>query len=185
MVADSVLRCLPEDGTNGFFVACFIRDIPDPIEGEELTTTPAVSIGVDELSHSERQEAFKAKARAKGGKHAKIVPSTTTTVASIKEGGQRIKIVPMPSGGGGKTVVGNKMRIGAPTTSSKIKSKSAGGPVSKVAFTEETKIGGSGALTKELTLEEKVMLKKRKSFEKLAGSVGAAKRAKQAKEREE
>ncbi|GAA5949620.1 hypothetical protein JCM21900_002473 [Sporobolomyces salmonicolor] len=25
-IADSLVRCLPEDGTNGFFVACFVRD---------------------------------------------------------------------------------------------------------------------------------------------------------------
>lgn len=60
-IADSLLRCLPEDSTNGFFVACFVRDPNnvDPIEAEETTTT---------LSHSSRQEAFKAKSKAKGGK---------------------------------------------------------------------------------------------------------------------
>lgn len=54
---------MPEDGTNGFFVACFIRDPNnvDPIivDGEEPT---------EELSHSARQDAFRAKSKAKGGK---------------------------------------------------------------------------------------------------------------------
>lgn len=132
------------------------------------------------MSHSERQEAFKAKARAKGGKHAKTVPVTTKTTTSMtgKEEGVRVKIVPMPSGGGGKTVVGNKTRIGAHT------SKLAKGvAAAKVSFAEESMAAGGSS--KGLTLEEKVMMKKRKSFEKLAGSVGAAKRAKKEKEMEQ
>lgn len=68
-IADSCVRALPEDGTNGFFVACFVRTVPEgqedepeapvAVEGEEGETT---------LSHEDRQKAFKAKARAKGGK---------------------------------------------------------------------------------------------------------------------
>lgn len=68
VVADSVLRCLPEDGTNGFFVACFVRT---PVEGEEdAPPLPIHTEGGEEMTHSSRQEAFKAKARAKGGKGA-------------------------------------------------------------------------------------------------------------------
>ncbi|KAK4701027.1 25S rRNA (cytosine2278-C5)-methyltransferase, partial [Phenoliferia sp. Uapishka_3] len=71
-IADSVVRALPEDGTNGFFVACFIRTVPEGYSDEpEVTTTEATE--ADEsttttISHASRQEAFKAKARAKGGK---------------------------------------------------------------------------------------------------------------------
>lgn len=69
-IADSVLRCLPEDGTNGFFVACFVRDEPSE-NGDETVIEAEAEDGTekkDVLSHAQRQEAFKAKARAKGGK---------------------------------------------------------------------------------------------------------------------
>ncbi|GAA6041424.1 hypothetical protein JCM8097_005244 [Rhodosporidiobolus ruineniae] len=41
-IADSMVRCLPEDGTNGFFVACFVRDesLP-PISVSLPVPTPA------------------------------------------------------------------------------------------------------------------------------------------------
>lgn len=36
-LADSMVRCLPEDGTNGFFVACFVKDTTAaPIEAPNM-----------------------------------------------------------------------------------------------------------------------------------------------------
>ncbi|KAM0746281.1 S-adenosyl-L-methionine-dependent methyltransferase [Meredithblackwellia eburnea MCA 4105] len=62
-IAPSVVRALPEDQTNGFFVACFIRDAP---EGDEENESFAAEEGT--ISHADRQEAFRSKARAPGGK---------------------------------------------------------------------------------------------------------------------
>jgi putative methyltransferase len=67
-IADSVLRCLPEDQSNGFFVACFVRAEPSPDADLPATSTKDEDTEATELTHAERQEAFKAKAKAKGGK---------------------------------------------------------------------------------------------------------------------
>ncbi|SGY81870.1 BQ5605_C009g05531 [Microbotryum silenes-dioicae] len=74
-IADSVIRCLPEDQSNGFFVACFIRDEDAAIAGDQsmdganvLPNEANVEGESTELTHAQRQELFKAKARAKGGK---------------------------------------------------------------------------------------------------------------------
>lgn len=205
VVADSVLRCLPEDGTNGFFVACFVRTPPavdslptattdstvDLVEETNETTT--TSGGTMTMSHAERQEAFKAKARAKGGKHAKVVlqPTPTTTAASGagSEGAMsKVKVVPMPSGG--KTVVGNKARTGAkgvkgigktlakvtkrlqPTAATTTATSASTTTTVKKEVETKQQPSKQSKPTGEMTLEEKVRAKKRKSFETLAGSVG-------------
>ena len=62
-IADSVIRALPEDGTNGFFVACFVRDP----EADTSAATPAEG-AEEEMTHAERQAARKDKAKGKGGK---------------------------------------------------------------------------------------------------------------------
>ncbi|SCV74776.1 BQ2448_7805 [Microbotryum intermedium] len=74
-VADSVIRCLPEDQSNGFFVACFIRDEDAAAAGDQSmdaanasTNDAEVEGESTELTHAQRQELFKSKARAKGGK---------------------------------------------------------------------------------------------------------------------
>lgn len=73
-IADSVVRALPEDGTNGFFVACLIRTVPEGfVEDEPAVMAEGGEVveggeGDVTMSHASRQEAFKAKARAKGGK---------------------------------------------------------------------------------------------------------------------
>lgn len=156
VIADSVLRCLPEDGTNGFFVACFVRNPPEGVDVDAAATVAPDA--AEEMSHSERQEAFKAKARAKGGKHAKTAPELPLQAGS--RSAPKIKVIPMPSGG--KTVVGNKSRIGG---EKKV--------VTRVRLAKSEVLDKAG----ELTLEQKVLLKKRRGFEKLAGSVGASKRA--------
>lgn len=68
-IADSVIRALPEDGTNGFFVACFVRD---PDAAVEIPAVPTETTAEQQLTHAERQEAFKAKSQRKGGKGAPI-----------------------------------------------------------------------------------------------------------------
>lgn len=74
-IADSVVRCLPEDQSNGFFVACFVRAEPTSTGADDSATAAAVvDSETPELTHAERQEAFKAKARAKGGKGAPKAP---------------------------------------------------------------------------------------------------------------
>ncbi|GAA6048783.1 hypothetical protein JCM3770_003964 [Rhodotorula araucariae] len=43
-IADSLVRCLPEDGTNGFFVACFVKDETAP----PIDAPPAVAVAAFE-----------------------------------------------------------------------------------------------------------------------------------------
>ena len=157
-VADSVLRCLPEDGTNGFFVACFVRT---PIEGEEELQQPLEDV---EMTHAARQAAFKAKSSTKGGKHVKGGPQKGKAAAEEKaDFGPKVKAVPTPVG---KTIVGGKARITAEKVAPKITTKI----VSASAAAATPVVNNSTAGKKELTLAEKVLEKKRKSFEKLRES---------------
>ena len=117
------------------------------------------------MSHSARQAAFKAKSNTKGGKHVKGNPSKGKGGEAEEEKadfGPRVKAVPTPVG---KTIVGGKARITAETVAPKVSTKivSASAPV-----VEKKKAAAGGK--KELTLAEKVMEKKRKSFEKLRES---------------
>ncbi|ORY44659.1 S-adenosyl-L-methionine-dependent methyltransferase [Leucosporidium creatinivorum] len=79
-IADSLVRCLPEDQSNGFFVACFVRG--EPASGDDSVAAIEVDgEAAPELTHAERQEAFKAKSRQKGGKGGPKAP----VVKPVKE----------------------------------------------------------------------------------------------------
>jgi putative methyltransferase len=61
--ADSVIRCLPEDGTNGFFVSCFVKLDPSAIQaaketeiksaGKRKRAPDCVAVQVDSAAKSE------------------------------------------------------------------------------------------------------------------------------------
>ncbi|GAA5927413.1 hypothetical protein JCM3775_002539 [Rhodotorula graminis] len=89
-IADSVVRCLPEDGTNGFFVACFVKDEnAPPIEApagadEAAAAVDDEAIDVDALAvEVEEGEAPAAPAAAAAAASAKSAP------AQLKKGGKQ------------------------------------------------------------------------------------------------
>lgn len=75
---------MPEDQSNGFFVACFIRD-EDSVVAPAATETEETAIEGEEaeLTHAQRQEAFRAKSKARGGKGGPkgLVPSKLVALA--------------------------------------------------------------------------------------------------------
>lgn len=84
-IADSLVRCLPEDGTNGFFVACFVKDE----DAEPIPAPPAVAQPV-ETAEAVRSDAEDGETTAlplangkKGGKQAKKAKSTGSQAARI------------------------------------------------------------------------------------------------------
>ncbi|GAA6020708.1 hypothetical protein JCM10207_001993 [Rhodosporidiobolus poonsookiae] len=107
-IADSLVRCLPEDGTNGFFVACFIRDeslppislpatFPTTAPPASTTTVPAedkaAAKGGKKTKSSGNQAAKKAKemaigvekpAAAKGKKGKKAAPAPVAAAAAVE-----------------------------------------------------------------------------------------------------
>ena len=115
------------------------------------------------MSHSARQAAFKAKSSTKGGKHVKGAQKGKGETEEEKaDFGPRVKAVPTPVG---KTIVGGKARITAKTAAPKVTTKIVAASAAPVVV--KKKAGGE---KKELTLAEKVLEKKRKSFEKLRES---------------
>lgn len=197
VIADSVLRALPEDGTNGFFVACFVRSEAEEFQLAPTEVTSFNSNGAGEiLSHSERQEAFKKKS-VKGEKGAKVEKRDKKRGRGARDGdeeedddpdkdfGPRVKNIPMPTG---KTAIGGKNRLAAPAKKAKVVTKIVSAAPAPAPAKKEVVAPVSAAVTvvapvkvfkevkekKTLSLEEKVMLKKRKSFERLGASARSA-----------
>ncbi|GAA5997571.1 rRNA (cytosine-C5-)-methyltransferase RCM1 [Rhodotorula paludigena] len=92
-IADSLVRCLPEDGTNGFFVACFVKDeTAAPIAAPAV---PAAAAAADEgeedaaleplededVTEGASAPAVSAQPVKKGGKAAKKAKSTASQAA--------------------------------------------------------------------------------------------------------
>ncbi|BGP20629.1 hypothetical protein JCM10213_007165 [Rhodosporidiobolus nylandii] len=77
-IADSMVRCLPEDGTNGFFVSCFVRDetLP-PIS----VTLPSATTAAAEDADVVEGEKVAAPAGAKGKAAAKKTKSSGNQAA--------------------------------------------------------------------------------------------------------
>ncbi|TNY18441.1 S-adenosyl-L-methionine-dependent methyltransferase, partial [Rhodotorula diobovata] len=92
-IADSVVRCLPEDGTNGFFVACFVKDeSAPPIDAPAGIDESAAggndevleTIAVEETERAAAPPSASAPARQqdkKGGKQGRKAKSGGTAAA--------------------------------------------------------------------------------------------------------
>ncbi|OCF37937.1 nuclear protein [Kwoniella heveanensis BCC8398] len=74
-LAQGVIRCLPEDKTNGFFVACFVRDDPTGLRPSAKSKAKAKANATLQTSHNDgskvKDEAQGAKDKSKGKKRAR------------------------------------------------------------------------------------------------------------------
>ncbi|BGP28005.1 nucleus protein [Rhodotorula toruloides] len=84
-IADSLVRCLPEDGTNGFFVACFVKDeYAEPIPAPPTVAQPTRAAEAVEVEAGDGENVAAAPSNNKqGGKQAKKAKSSVSRVARI------------------------------------------------------------------------------------------------------
>ena len=101
-LAESMVRCLPEDGTNGFFVACFVKDtaaapieapnMPERAKREEVAA-PAAGAGEEEAdgaaSAFEDEVLGDATATPAAAEQDVVLPSTSSSTATKKGGNQK------------------------------------------------------------------------------------------------
>lgn len=94
-LAESMVRCLPEDGTNGFFVACFVKDTtaapieaPNMPERAKREDVAAPAAGEEEADGA--ASAFEDEVLGDAAAEQDVVlPSTSSSTATKKGGNQK------------------------------------------------------------------------------------------------
>ncbi|GAA5954128.1 hypothetical protein JCM8115_003318 [Rhodotorula mucilaginosa] len=99
-LAESMVRCLPEDGTNGFFVACFVKDtaaapieapnMPERAKREEVAAPAAGEEEADGAASAFEDEVLgDATATPAAAEQDVVLPSTSSSTATKKGGNQK------------------------------------------------------------------------------------------------
>ncbi|GAA5872977.1 hypothetical protein JCM1840_007287 [Sporobolomyces johnsonii] len=135
-IADSLVRCLPEDGTNGFFVACFVRD------------ENAADVSDATLAAVEKAAAAAAAASAS----APAPTSTSTSAADATPTAPASAPAPTAKTAGGKGGKGGK-KTKTPSLATRPKDEVLG-------TTTTTTKGEEGEKKKELSKKQLYLLKK-------------------------
>ncbi|GAA5884032.1 hypothetical protein JCM6882_002108 [Rhodosporidiobolus microsporus] len=174
-IADSLVRCLPEDGTNGFFVACFVKDPSLPAHVINLSSA-APAADVDEALAEGEDEPVQAKgAKAANGKKVKSSGSQAARKAKEEVVGKAIAMVKTPGKGKGKAAAGKKAAAPAPATEEAMEED--GGEwedePEEVVEKKEKKQAEAGAGGKKLSKKQQYLAKKEELKKKKAEAVAA------------
>ncbi|BGP43856.1 hypothetical protein JCM10450v2_008055 [Rhodotorula kratochvilovae] len=159
-IADSLVRCLPEDGTNGFFVACFVKDETAP----PIDAPPAVPYLEDDAEEVDDAAA----AALEDGAEPLAAPKPKKAVAAGKQPKKAKSTASMAARNVKDEVTG---RAGA-KRGVKPAAAAAAAEAKEQAAKEEA--GATGAGAKKLSKKQMYLLKKEEMKRKKEAAGGSA-----------